>query len=151
MYEEADDVDPPYECTAARPSTPILELHGTDDCIATYNGAVSHTHTLPNIRTVLNKWASRNGCPGETPEPTIDELVFDDQVYYTRYDCAGAEGVVVGYNVTGQGHWWISTEENDENKNVTAPIDASTIVMEFFSRNAKLDICRNDCELVLEL
>ncbi len=125
MYKEADDVDPKFICTPARPSTPILELHGTEDKIATYTGTRSHGYTLPNVRDVLNTWAIRNGC-GESPVPAVDEVQMDGQVYYTQYDCAGVPNVVVGYNVTGQGHWWISNESNAENGNNLAPIDAST-------------------------
>jgi poly(3-hydroxybutyrate) depolymerase len=133
LYKEAD---PSFKCNLSRPLTPILELHGTTDPIATYTGARSHHHTLPDIRTVLQTWATRNGC-GQNPLPKIDEKRFDQRVFYTQYDCGATKGVVVGYNVTGQGHWWISTEENVENGNVTSPVDASKTMMDFFNGHTR--------------
>lgn len=134
MYQEANDTD--FVCHPARRPTPILELHGTEDHTAPYNGGRSHNATLPTVRAVLNDWATRNGC-GPSPVPTVDDIQFDGTVFYTQYDCAGVPSVVAGYNVTGQGHVWISNEDNAENGNHTALIDASTIMMKFFNANAK--------------
>lgn len=134
MYTEANDTD--FVCHPARRPIPILELHGTEDHTAPYDGGRSHNATLPHVRRVLRKWAERNGC-GLSPVPVVDDVRFDNTVYYTRYDCAGVAKVVVGYNVTGQGHVWISTEDNAENGNNPALIDASTIMMKFFNSNAQ--------------
>ncbi|KAJ9605063.1 hypothetical protein H2200_010453 [Cladophialophora chaetospira] len=122
-------------CAPAKALTPILELHGTEDTIAKYDGGISHGTNTPSIRKVLSTWATRNGC-GPSPVPAIDELQSNG-VYYTQYDCRGRESLVVGYNVTGQGHTWTSTMPNDENKGNTAPIDATTIMMEFFRANPR--------------
>lgn len=58
-------------------------------------------------------------------------------VQYTLYNCSGTMGTVQGYKVAGQGHWWISTEPNSENKGQVAPIEASAIMMEFFRNNSR--------------
>lgn len=131
LYTEADGskCDPPHW------KTPILELHGTNDTIAGYNGDTSHGATLPSIRGVLKTWATRNGC-GPSAAPVIDKLETGN-VYYTQYNCGGRKGIVVGYNVTGQGHNWISTAANNDNDGNTAPVDASTIMMDFFRANPK--------------
>lgn len=132
IYTEAD---PNHECHPARSPMPILDLHGTDDERVNYNGDISHGADLPNIRKVLRTWAIRNSCDAD-PIPVVDRLE-SNKVYYTQYDCAGHASSVVGYNVTGQGHVWISTQYNEDNKGDTAPIDASTIMMAFFRANPK--------------
>jgi poly(3-hydroxybutyrate) depolymerase len=128
MYTEAGDP----ECSTQRAYTPILELHGTGDSTANYTGGRSHKHVLPNVREVLSHWATRNGC-GDSPEPAIDEKILKPTVFHTQYDCQGIDGLVVGYNVTNQKHWWIANVDNDENGGHKAPIDASTTMMEFFA------------------
>ena len=132
IYTEADG----SSCKPARSLMPILELHGTDDKTANYSGEISHDEPLPNIRSVLEDWATRNGC-GPSPVPAINELRDNRKVYYTQYDCKGVQGAVVGYNVTGQGHWCISKKKNGDNKGHVAPIEASTIMMNFFDANSK--------------
>jgi poly(3-hydroxybutyrate) depolymerase len=131
LYTEADG----STCSPARKPLPILELHGTNDQTAEYNGGRSHGAPLPPIRDVLNRWAVRNGCQSP-PVPIVDRL-RSDKVFYTQFDCGGLKSSVVGYNVTGQSHVWISTQYNEDNKGATAPIDASTIMMEFFKANPK--------------
>ena len=131
LYTEADGSD----CIPAHSHTAILELHGTEDTTANYNGDISHGAKLPNIRSVLSTWATRNGC-GSSPVPTVDEL-RSNKVYYTQYDCKWRKSTVIGYNVTGQGHDWFSMATNDDNKGHTASIDASTIMMDFFAANPK--------------
>ena len=125
LYTEADgsECDPPHW------KTPMLELYGTDDTTASYNGDTSHGAALPNIRDVLKTWATRNAC--DSSAPAIDEL-RNGNVYYSQYDCGGRESVVVGCRVN-----WISSEVNDDNKGKTSPIDASTIMMNFFKANPK--------------
>ncbi|KAJ9605917.1 hypothetical protein H2200_009766 [Cladophialophora chaetospira] len=132
LYTEADGSG--SICNPARRPMPILELHGTDDTTAKYDG--DKAKGLPPIRDVLSKWATRNSCTGSPPAVTIDQ----DQgngVHYTQYDCAGKSSVVVGFKVDHQGHWWISTSSNGDNKGKRAPIDASTKMMAFFNANTK--------------
>lgn len=158
VYTEANDgtttssfVNSNSTCHARR-RTPILELHGTNDTRVPYGGGESHNASLPSIRRVLGTWALRNGCLSSSsssssssndsnevglPQPAIDETrIKDGKSYaYTQYDCAGHEGVVVGYNVTGQGHVWISRVPNAENHGVhLAPVDASEVMMDFFNK-----------------
>lgn len=135
MYTEAEPK--PY-CAPARKPLPILEFHGTVDTVAPYGGGQSRRgDVLPNVRSVLTTWAKRNGCSANKI-PVIDHEIVDPNnpiypYYYTEYGCN-----VFGYNVTGQGHWWISTEANEENKGTTlAPIDASHIMLDFFRKNPK--------------
>lgn len=134
LYNEADGSG----CTPSRSPLPILELHGTADTTIPYYGGSSHDAPLPNVRSVLNTWATRNGC-GNSPVPTIDKLQSNGQGSwdYTQYDCKGVPSMVVGYNVTGQGHYWISTQTNADNNGNVAPIDASTIMISFFNNNYK--------------
>ncbi|EXJ61376.1 uncharacterized protein A1O5_11934 [Cladophialophora psammophila CBS 110553] len=110
IYTEADGSG----CTPARSPMPILELHGTNDSTANYNGDTSHGAPLPSIRSVFRTWATRNGY-GPSPVPVIDQLQ-SNKAYYTQYDCGAKVSVVVGYNVTGQGHDWISTQYKADNQ-----------------------------------
>jgi poly(3-hydroxybutyrate) depolymerase len=128
MYNEADGSG----CTPARKPLPILELHGTEDHTANHNGGSSHDQPLPKIRSLLQKWAERNGCM--TGTAATSDVRGSNGVYKTHWiGRSGARTVVTGYNVTGQGHDWISTQRNDDNQGNVAPIDASTIMMAFFN------------------
>jgi poly(3-hydroxybutyrate) depolymerase len=134
MYMESNDPD----CSTQRAYTPMLELHGTDDTTAPYGGGNSHKHALPKVREALSHWATRNGC-GDSPKPSVDEKILSPTVFHTQYDCQGIEGLVIGYNVTGQKHWWIADVTNDENGGDHSPIDGSTIMMEFFALHSLPD------------
>ena len=113
---------------------PILELHGTVDDTAVYYGGTPRSAPIPSIRNVLRTWAVRNGCTN--PVPAIDQLQRNG-VYYTQYDCGGKTKTVVGYNVTGQGHWRISTQSNGDNGGATAAVNDSAIMMSFFRHHSK--------------
>ncbi|KAK4936890.1 hypothetical protein LTR10_022347 [Elasticomyces elasticus] len=113
LYNEADGSG----CTPARSPMPILELHAL-------------------------QWRNKPRCTiakRNPPVPKVDGLQTNSQGSwdYTQYDCQGISSMVVGYNVTGQEHWWISTQTNADNNGDVAPIDASTLMMTFFNNNYK--------------
>ena len=135
LYNEDDG----SECLPARTPMPIMEFHGTNDHTIPYAG--NTTRGLPDIDIWLSTWAVRNGCSNPPTASKKDEN--NDRVHYTEYNCGGVDGIVQGYRVDGQGHWWISTVPNDDNSYKsgvahTAPVDASIIMMKFFSASAKL-------------
>jgi poly(3-hydroxybutyrate) depolymerase len=60
-----------------------------------------------------------------------------DRVWHTTYLCDGMP-VVQGFLVEGMGHVWPSEEYNDDNKGKNfAPIEGTSIMMDFFRNNTK--------------
>lgn len=113
--ETLDNCDPVRE-------VPVLQIHGTNDLVVSYNGFESWTTP---IETVLNYWVSNNAC-NETPQIvslndvdlnnniTVDEITFDNGTN---------ESIVKHFKVYGGGHTWFDN----------ADIDTSSLIWEFLS------------------
>jgi poly(3-hydroxybutyrate) depolymerase len=100
----------------------------------------------------LEWWAKRNGCSAENPQ--VD--TFNDIVHWRTWNCSGSSNLLQHYLVDDMGehaalrpeillthlsgHVWPDTEINfssiADNKGPTY-IDASKIMMDFFSRWAR--------------
>jgi poly(3-hydroxybutyrate) depolymerase len=130
-------------CKPARSPLPILEFHGSADMTIPYVGNTKRY--LPPVPDWLAQWADRNGC---TQSTNISEI--DDRVYHTSY-C----GVTQAYLVEGMHHCWPSTEFTHENKHcgnqtkpdTLAPIEATSIMMNFFDMYTKPDITTAETDL----
>jgi poly(3-hydroxybutyrate) depolymerase len=132
FYTDASDASP---CYLARSPLPILEFHGTADKVIPYVGGHRHKKALPGIPEWLARWAGdgRNGCAIPMSNVTED----GDRVWHTTYLCDG-KPMVQGFLVEGMGHVWPSREYNDGNKgNDFAPIEGTSIMMDFFRNNTK--------------
>ncbi|KAJ7673717.1 carbohydrate esterase family 1 protein [Mycena polygramma] len=119
-----DNSGVPGGCAPARSPLPILEIHGGADPDVHYAGGPGEGGMEPAIMDWLSWWAQRNN------------YAFQRR----RGECNGVEGVVQHWKVDDMGHCWASTTldltEIAAGQGPT-PIDASTIVMEFFDKFTK--------------
>lgn len=90
-------------CNASH-TTPIIQIHGTNDATVPYNGS-AWSAGIPDI---LNFWSTYNGC---TPTPIIEAMTDTDPTdgstvekhsYYDNNGCT----TVLHYKITGGGHTW---------------------------------------------
>jgi poly(3-hydroxybutyrate) depolymerase len=117
FYENTDDQG---DCEPARNSTPILEIHGGDDEIISYDGGKGRGGELPSIPdwyvrspkfsfdamhaavlltqsvcgTRLDQWAKRDSCDDEK-----SEKIFNGAVEHVTWSCNRRESVVQHYKV----------------------------------------------------
>jgi polyhydroxybutyrate depolymerase len=117
------------DCSPLGPA-PILQIHGTNDALVPYGGAI---YSKP-INDVLEYWVSYNNCV-LTPEiialPDIDPNDGSTVEHYT-YN-GGSNGVTVEhYKVTGGEHTWPGSAFGGTGTNYD--IDASVEIWKFFSK-----------------
>ncbi|MDC3344663.1 T9SS type A sorting domain-containing protein [Flavobacteriaceae bacterium] len=111
-------------------STPILQIHGTEDDVVPYN---ENNLSLP-ISDIISYWVDFNNCE-TTPTTTIlpDVDVSDGStIEYSVYE-DGDNGVTTEHmKVIGGGHTWPGSVLNTAGTN--QDIDASMEIWLFFSR-----------------
>jgi len=90
-------------CNASH-TTPVIQIHGTNDVTVPYNGS-AWSGGIPDI---LNFWSSYNGC---NPTPVIEAMPDTDPTdgstvekhsYYDNNGCT----TVRHYKISGGGHTW---------------------------------------------
>ncbi len=109
------------ECNPER-ELPILQIHGTDDSIVTYNGNSSIGSI--GIPEVLTYWSSNNYCNDVETTQLNDSNPNDDFSIERLLFDGGINGSVVDhYKVNGGEHVWFMTED----------INSSELIWEFFS------------------
>ena len=109
------------ECNPGR-ELPILQIHGTDDSIVTYNGNSSIGSIA--IPEVLTYWSSNNYCNDVETTQLNDSNPNDDFSIERLLFDGGINGSVVDhYKVNGGEHVWFMTED----------INSSELIWEFFS------------------
>ncbi len=111
------------ECNPER-ELPILQIHGTDDSIVTYNGNSSIGSI--GIPEVLTYWSSNNYC-NDSETTQINDSNPNDNFYIERllFD-GGINGSVIDhYKVYGGEHVWFMRED----------INSSELIWEFFSHH----------------
>ncbi|KAJ7728805.1 carbohydrate esterase family 1 protein [Mycena maculata] len=122
-------------CTPVRSPMPMLEIHGGSDPDVHYEGGPGEGGMEPAIPDWLSWWAQRNNCPNQTMEN-----LYNGDVQHYVWECNGVGGVLQHWKVDDMGHCWASTtldfSEIAAGQGPT-PIDASTIVMNFFDQFTK--------------
>lgn len=120
-----------YNACDPQHPTPVLQIHGTDDNVVPYNGAVWSR----SIEDVLDYWVSYNGCDGDMKSvadlantSTADGSTVD----HITYPCSAANAAVEHYQVAGGFHTWPGAEGPGTNQD----INASTEIWRFFSQYA---------------
>ena len=111
------------ECSPERELS-ILQIHGTDDSIVTYNGNSSIGSI--GIPEVLNYWSSNNYC-NNSETTQINDSNPNDNFFIERvlFD-GGVNGSVVDhYKVYGGEHVWFMSED----------INSSELIWDFFSHH----------------
>ncbi|KAL1310539.1 hypothetical protein AAFC00_000820 [Neodothiora populina] len=111
---------------------PILEFHGQDDPIIPYDGGKINGVDLPAIGEWAQDWTQADGC-ASNPSPQNEHL-NNSKVMLAQYSCNGSTNVVSHYSIDGLGHTWPSTEYNLENFGVGTYLDASPLILDFFSK-----------------
>lgn len=110
---------------------PILEFHGTDDSVIPYDGGVHNGVDLPSITDWARDWAEADGCSSST-SPTSTHF-NNSKVLWASYSCNGSDGVVQHYAIDNLGHVWPSLDSNYDNGGHGSYIEASPIILDFFS------------------
>jgi polyhydroxybutyrate depolymerase len=111
-------------------STPILQIHGTNDATVPYNG---DTWTS-SISDILNHWTTFNNCNTTPVIEQVPNISTNDGSTVERYSYLDQNGcdLVVHYKITNGGHTWPGSIVNLTGTNYD--IDASAEVWNFVSR-----------------
>jgi polyhydroxybutyrate depolymerase len=114
-------------CEPTRPA-PILDFHGSLDETIPYDGDAERG--LPPIPDWLAGWAERNGCD---PDPVTRDV--GDGVHQVEHRACDGGAEVAHYRMDSVAHDWPATHPNPDSDQ-PAPIDATPLIMDFFSRHA---------------
>ncbi len=101
-------------CDAPGP-VPILQIHGTRDCVWPYKGGLPTCGRFEEDKGAsflgVNRsnayWAQKNGC-AKAPKKTVLPDRFKDGTTVIRYDGQNCIAPLVLYRVEGGGHVWPS-------------------------------------------
>ena len=117
------------DCIPIHPS-PILQIHGTDDGVVPYDGAL---WTKP-IDDVLQYWVEYNNCNTIPTIISLPDIDPDDgsTVEYIVYDEGDNNVTVEHYKVLGGGHTWPGSALGGAGTNYD--INASVEIWKFFSK-----------------
>ena len=117
------------DCNAQLP-TPVLQIHGTEDDVVSYN---ENNLSLP-IPNVISYWVDHNNCETTPTTTTLPDVDVSDgsTIEYSVYE-DGDNGITTEHmKVIGGGHTWPGSVLNTAGTN--QDIDASLEIWLFFSR-----------------
>ena len=117
------------DCNAQLP-TPVLQIHGTEDDVVSYN---ENNLSLP-IPNVISYWVDHNNCETTPTTTTLPDVDVSDgsTIEYSVYE-DGDNGITTEHmKVIGGGHTWPGSVLNSAGTN--QDIDASMEIWLFFSR-----------------
>ena len=117
------------DCNAQLP-TPVLQIHGTEDDVVSYN---ENNLSLP-IPDVISYWVDHNNCETTPTTSTLPDVDVSDgsTIEYSVYE-DGDNGITTEHmKVIGGGHTWPGSILNSAGTN--QDIDASMEIWLFFSR-----------------
>ena len=117
------------DCNAQLP-TPVLQIHGTEDDVVSYN---ENNLSLP-IPDVISYWVDHNNCETTPTTTTLPDVDVSDgsTIEYSVYE-GGDNGITTEHmKVIGGGHTWPGSILNSAGTN--QDIDASMEIWLFFSR-----------------
>ncbi|XOV66055.1 MAG: T9SS type A sorting domain-containing protein [Fluviicola sp.] len=111
-------------------TTPILQIHGTNDATVPYNGDV-WTSSIPDV---LDHWVTYNGCNTTPAIEAVPNTDPNDGSTVERYSYTDPNGCVLvkHYKITNGGHTWPGSIVNLGGTNYD--IDASEEVWNFVSQ-----------------
>jgi len=111
-------------------TTPVLQIHGTNDATVPYNGS-TWSSSVPDV---LNHWATYNNCtttPIIEPVPNVSASDGSTVERYSFLDPGGCT-MVKHYRIANGGHTWPGSIVNLPGTNYD--IDASEEVWNFLSQ-----------------
>ena len=132
FYETDQGVPLAGPCRPRRTPIPMMEFHGSADRVIAYEGAPRSGDQVPPIPQWLHHWAYLDGCT--TDDQGQQDFMFNGIVNQTTWSCAQYKDIVTGYWIEGLGHVWPSTTPNDDDKHGHTVLNATPIIMDFFSR-----------------
>ncbi|RDA90436.1 hypothetical protein CP533_5241 [Ophiocordyceps camponoti-saundersi (nom. inval.)] len=104
---------------------PVMEVHGTADERAPYDGGEGQGGPLPSIREWVEQWAKRDGCRYGSVDHVLPRGVHD----FRWEECAGRRRDVLRHvRMDGWPHKWPGKD---------APFDASPAVIEFLEAHRR--------------
>ena len=100
-------------CKSSIP-VPILQIHGTEDCIWPYNGELASCSnnkkqkgSLVSVQQTMKDWVKTNSCQDQQPSvEIINNLEDDTEVEINRWN--QCQKPVSLYKVNNGGHFWPS-------------------------------------------
>jgi polyhydroxybutyrate depolymerase len=131
-------------CAPTRP-TPVMEIHGTSDLIAGYNGTSTLLTTLPpftHIDTIVNYWVNFNHCDTAAKVFNLANTNTKDNSSVVHYVYSGGDqnANVEFYKVISGGHAWPADTATGGTKNANgSPMMLGNRNMDF---NASKEIWR---------
>ncbi|MCR9171042.1 MAG: prolyl oligopeptidase family serine peptidase [bacterium] len=111
-------------------TTPILQIHGTNDGTVPYDGDI-WTSSIPDV---LDHWVTYNNCNATPVIEQVPDADPSDGSTVERYSYTDANGCVLvkHYKITNGGHTWPGSIVNLGGTNYD--IDASQEVWDFLSQ-----------------
>jgi polyhydroxybutyrate depolymerase len=131
-------------CAPTRP-TPVMEIHGTSDLIAGYNGTSTLLTTLPpftHIDTIVKYWVNFNHCDTAAKVFNLANTNTKDNCTVVHYVYSGGyqNASVEFYKVISGGHAWPADTATGGTKNASgSPMMLGNRNMDF---NASKEIWR---------
>jgi polyhydroxybutyrate depolymerase len=121
----------PAPVCGSKPPVPIIAFHGTADPCVPYEGGVTACGRgnlpVPPVETSAENWARHDGCSLEPARSQVTE-----HVQAIAYSECNDDAAVVLYAVEGGGHTWPGSIDVPRLGAVTAEIDATDLLWEFF-------------------
>jgi len=116
-------------CSPSRP-IPIMQIHGTNDFIVSYNGAMGNA----SAEQVIDFWTAHNKCMQAPDIIEIEDIVQEGSTVekYTYASCDSMSKVVL-FKVINGGHTWPGARSGLGLGNTNRDIDASLEIWKFFS------------------
>ena len=120
----------PFACNQER-TTPVLQIHGTDDPTVPYNGAFGVA--IP-MEDVIDFWTNKNGCTTMPDTIAVPDLDPDDQSTAERieWNNCNEDTEMVFYKIFNGGHTWPGSPINVGVTN--QDFHASAEIWNFFNR-----------------
>lgn len=137
-------------CVPAHP-TPIIEIHGSNDPISTYDGTASAFGTPASkpVDTVINYWVNYNHCNPTPTKVIIPDAVRSDNCTAEHYIYSGGDlgATVELIKVISGGHTWPSDVATGGTTNSNgSPMQVGNRNMDF---SASKEIWRFFCQYPL--
>jgi polyhydroxybutyrate depolymerase len=120
---------------AIRGPVPILDFHGTEDGLVSYEGGTGmrFNQLFRPVPETLRLWAKADG-DGSSPTSMAVPGPADDGLSVQKLEFGGSTVPVVHYKVIGGGHTWPGRPAPAFLGASTKAIDADAIMLDFFAK-----------------
>jgi len=126
----------PYMVNGCSPQhpTPVMEIHGTDDPVRTWEGVGPVTPAV-NIDTMVNYWVKFNACSIPSVYDSVPDINKSDNCWAKHYTYRdGTSGSTVEfYKIMNGGHTWPGSVINEPYGNINRDFNACKEIWRFLS------------------